>query len=143
MLITPTNIIGNIESDFKWGSNLALSQFPPTSNVIFQIELTMNEKGACYTTDLSKFVETIIHLLDDAIIQCHQIRPAQVYLLSKLTFPPELCLSTVGLLDDNIVDAKHKLTVAYNRSIILLEAYAKEYNKYLELYNLNVEEYIQ
>ncbi|KAK0159286.1 hypothetical protein PV328_010182 [Microctonus aethiopoides] len=143
MLITPTNTIGNIESDFKWGSNLTLSHFPPTGNVIFQIELTINEKGACYTTDLSQFVKTIIRLLDDAIIQCHQIRPAQVFLLSKLIFPPELCLSTIGLLDDNIVDAKHKLTVAYNRSIILLEAYAKEYNKYLELYNLNVEEYIQ
>ncbi|KAK0162578.1 hypothetical protein PV327_006345 [Microctonus hyperodae] len=142
MLISPMSNIGNIESDFKWGSNLTSSHFAPLGNVIFQIELTMNEESACYTTNLSQFIERILHLLDDAIIQCHQIRPAQVFLLSKLKFPPELCLSTIGLLDENIVDAKHKLTVVYNQSIILLEAYAKEYNQYHELYNLNVEEYI-
>lgn len=80
--------------------------------------------------------------MDDTLTECHRIKQAQTHLLPGLIFPPELYLSSIGLLSPEVCAIRDRLKLAYETSIIPLTAYAHEYNKYLDLYILDVSEYI-
>lgn len=112
-------------------------------NPVFNVQLIMNELGACYSNNWNDFEETIIRLLDDALTQCHQIKQPQILLLPRLIFSPDLSLSAIGLLDERICNVRNRLITAYQKAIIPLKDYANEYDKYTELYMLDIEDYIR
>lgn len=87
--------------------------------------------------------ETIVTLYDNALTSCHQIRQIHSFLLPALKFPPDLFLSSVGLLEEYVCLIRDRLKIAYQKCSMLLKAYAREYTTYLDFYNLNVTEYIQ
>lgn len=87
--------------------------------------------------------EAIITLYDNAIAACHQVRQVHPFLLPALKFPADLHLSSVGLLEENVCQVRDRLRVAYEKSVIPLKAYAREYHKYLDIYNLDVAKYVE
>ncbi|XP_044001574.1 dynein axonemal heavy chain 1-like [Aphidius gifuensis] len=142
LLETPTVSIMNVHPDFVWGNNLVDTQFPSAMNPIFRVELQIDAHGGIYLTDLLNFQKIIIERLDDAVIQSHYIKQVHPFLLQDLKFSPSLYLSSIGLLSEEVCQTRDRLKVAYEKSLIPLGAYAKEYNKYLDLYILDVTEYI-
>nr|XP_012140860.1 PREDICTED: dynein heavy chain 1, axonemal [Megachile rotundata] len=87
--------------------------------------------------------EIIVAMYDNALSLCHQIKQLHVFLLPALKFPPDLFLSSVGLLEEHVCQIRERLKIAYRKSTILLRAYAVEFLSYLEFYNLNVAQYIE
>ncbi|XP_043269180.1 dynein axonemal heavy chain 1-like [Venturia canescens] len=103
----------------------------------------MNESGAFYSKNLETFESVIVSLFDNALIQCHKIRQAHPLFLTGLKFPTDLYLSSVGLLEQSVCNIRDRLIRAYKQSVIPLLAYAQQYNKYLDLHELDVAEYIR
>nr|XP_046487754.1 dynein axonemal heavy chain 1-like [Neodiprion pinetum] len=143
MLETPALCTLDVCDDFVWGDNLVITQFKPSNYPIFNIELRMDESGAVYSTNLDQFRTTIIHLFDNALTMCHQIRQVHPFLLRHLKFPADLLLCSVGLLEKPVCDVRDRLNLIYSKALIPLKAYAKEFQKYLEFYMLPVTQYIK
>ncbi|XP_024940673.1 dynein heavy chain 1, axonemal [Cephus cinctus] len=138
MLETPALCTLNVDDDFSWGSDLMDTQFKPAVNPVFNIQLTMNMESAYYSTDPLLFEKVIVSLFDNALRLCHQIRQVHPFLLTNLKFPQDLFLSSVGLMEELVRNARERLQLAYRKSLIPLNAYCKEYNQFLTLYSLDV-----
>lgn len=55
MLETPALCTLNVDENFVWGSDLVNTQFRPSVNPIFNIDIMVNDNGAYYSTDLESF----------------------------------------------------------------------------------------
>lgn len=75
-------------------------------------------------------------------MMCHKVKNPRATLLPGLIFPPESYLSATGLLDDAVCDIRARLTQAYQRVLIPLRGYAREFDKYIEFYKMDIDEYI-
>ncbi|KYM92457.1 Dynein heavy chain 1, axonemal [Atta colombica] len=143
ILETPALCTLNVDENFVWGDDLINTHFKSPVNPIFIIDIAMNDKTAYYLTDLELFVEIIIAILDNSLKQCQQIGKIHPFLLPFLKFPKDLYLSSVDLLEEQVCEVRERLRTAYQKSIISLKAYVKEYQQYLEFYKLDVEKYVE
>ncbi|KZC03876.1 Dynein heavy chain 1, axonemal [Dufourea novaeangliae] len=141
-LENPALCVLGVDESFTWGSNFVKSQFTSTYPPLFNIEIQMNNEVAYYSTDPDQFGITIVSLYDTALGACHQIRQVHPFLLPALKFPADVFLSSVGLLEDQVCDIRNRLTLAYQKSTVPLKAYAREFHRFLELFNLNIANYI-
>lgn len=85
----------------------------------------------------------MLKLFDEALTQTHQIRQVHPLLLANLKFPPDLYLSSVGLLADEVCHIRNRFLLAYDRALIPLKAYAKEFDVHVNLYTLHIHDYIK
>ncbi|KAK2581762.1 hypothetical protein KPH14_002241 [Odynerus spinipes] len=143
VLEAPGICVLSVEEDFVWGENLVDTQFGCTAFPIFDIDLTMNNEGAYYSTEPDLFEKAIIFIFDNSLTLCHQIRQVHPFLLLYLKFPTELFLSSVGLLEERVCRIRDRLSHIYHKAAIPLKAYAKEYYKHLALFELDVVKYIE
>ncbi|XP_011707083.1 PREDICTED: dynein heavy chain 1, axonemal-like, partial [Wasmannia auropunctata] len=143
LLETPALCTLNVDENFVWGDDLVNTHFKSPVNPIFNIEIAMNAETAYYLTDLESFEEIIVAILDNSLSQCHKIRQVHPFLLPFLKFPKDLYLSSVGLLEKQVCEVRERLRTAYQKSVIPLKAYAREYQQYLGIYKLDVEKYVE
>ncbi|XP_032680816.1 dynein heavy chain 1, axonemal [Odontomachus brunneus] len=143
MLIAPAKCALNVNEDFVWGTDLINTQFKSSAHPVFNIDILMNDETVYYSSDLQSFEEVIINLLDDSLSQCHQVKQLHSFLLPSLEFLQDLFLSSVGLMEKQVCEARDRLRVAYGKSIIPLKAYANEYRQYLDFFTLNVDKYMK
>jgi len=87
--------------------------------------------------------EVLLKLFDEVLKQTHQIRQVHPLLLSNLRFPRDLCLSSVGLMAEEVCQIRNRFLLAYQKACIPLKAYAKEFDGHVNLYTLNIPEYIK
>ncbi|XP_076646459.1 dynein axonemal heavy chain 1 [Halictus rubicundus] len=142
-LVNPALCVLGIEKPYVWGENFVDSPFKSLYQPIFNIEVQMTEKEPVYSTAPEQFAEAIVELYDNAVASSHQIRQIHPFLLPALKFPNDIFLSSVGLLDEQVCWVRERLMLAYMTSSIPLNAYAAEFNRFLELYNLDVAKYIE
>lgn len=84
----------------------------------------------------------MLKLFDDALRQTHQVRQVHPLLLNNLRFDKKLYLSSVGLLADEVCSIRNRFMLAYEKSLIPLKAYAKEFDVHIALYTMDVQQYI-
>ncbi|XP_066590873.1 dynein axonemal heavy chain 1-like [Prorops nasuta] len=142
MLEEPSLCTMNVAKEFMWGENLVDSQFLAATGPVFNIDLAMTDQGAYYATDLEAFLDSIIFLYDNALTMCHQIKQVHPSLLTHLKFPADLCLSSVGLMEEHVCRARDRLRNAYEKAIIPLKAYAFEYMRHLNLFTLDIDGHV-
>ncbi|KAF7272031.1 hypothetical protein GWI33_015147, partial [Rhynchophorus ferrugineus] len=143
MVETPCLPCLSADDDFLWGNDLINSPFISHVSPIFSLQLKMDENGAFYSTPPENFAEVLLKLFDEALRQTHQIRQVHPLLLSNLRFPADLCLSSVGLLADEVCHIRNRFLLAYKKALIPLKAYAKEYDVHVNLYTLNIPDFIK
>ncbi|XP_011146850.2 dynein heavy chain 1, axonemal-like, partial [Harpegnathos saltator] len=158
MLTAPAARTLNVNEDFVWGTDLINTQFKSPANPIFNVDILMNNETVYYSTDPKSFEkmnrrissalyidfqEIIVTLLDNTLSECHRVKQVHPFLLPFLKFPKDLFLSSVGLLEEKVCEARDRLRIAYKKSVIPLKAYANEYRQYLEFFTLNVEQYMK
>ncbi|KAG5868936.1 Dynein heavy chain 1, partial [Gonioctena quinquepunctata] len=132
-----------VQDDFVWGTKLNNSPFTSRAMPLFNVQLKMNENGVFYSTQPESFRVVLLRLYDEALRQTHQIKQVHPFLLSNLRFPKDLNLSSVGLLAEEICSIRERFLIAYEKSVIPLLAYAEEFKIYVDLYTMDVNEYIE
>lgn len=89
------------------------------------------------------FQKVLLKLYDGALRQTHTINQVHPFLLSNLRFPPDLFLSSVGLMDEEVCALRDRFLTGYKQALIPLKAYADEWKLHLELYTMDVNAYIE
>lgn len=60
------------------------------------------------------------------------------FVMKKLFFGGNLMLQSVNKFEPEVIKLREKISNALKQAITTLKAYAAEYEKYLELYNLDI-----
>ncbi|XP_063895398.1 dynein axonemal heavy chain 1 [Helicoverpa armigera] len=132
------------DDDYEWDSNdLINSPFRSPTVTLFYFHLMMNERGPYYTTDPAQFEVVIQRLFREMLYRCHFIPQVHPMIMTGLVFDKELFLTSIGLMEPNVVDYRERLLKAYRKAIIPLKAYMRQYACYREIYMLNIEEYVE
>ncbi|GJQ83086.1 DNAH1, partial [Trypoxylus dichotomus] len=143
LIESPCQCCLSCEEGFEWGFDLINSPFRSSVPTIFALQLYMNDDGAYYSVDPDLFPKTLLTIYDSALALTHTIKQVHPLLLTNLKFPADLCLSSVGLLEDFVCKLRDSFMTCYQKAIIPLKAYAKEYNIHLDLFKMDVNSYVE
>ncbi|CAK1542459.1 unnamed protein product [Leptosia nina] len=131
------------EEDYEWDpEDLINSPFRSTTT-LFYFHLMMAEDGPYYTTPPEQFEAVIQRLFREMLYRCHFIPQVHPMIMTGLVFDKELFLTSIGLMEPNVVDYRERLLKAYRKAIIPLKAYMRQYECYREIYVLDIEEYVE
>ncbi|XP_045539469.1 dynein axonemal heavy chain 1 [Papilio machaon] len=141
---TPCLVTYSCEDDYEWdSSDLINSPFTSHTPPLFYFHLMMNEEGPYYTTPPEQFEIVIQRLFREMLYRCHFIPQVHPMILTGLVFDNELVLTSIGLMEPNVVDYRERLLKAYRKAIIPLKAYMRQYEEYRDIFLLSIEEYVE
>ncbi|XP_041639844.1 dynein heavy chain 1, axonemal [Cheilinus undulatus] len=129
--------------DLVWGNNLNHSPYKPKKNPLFLVDLVLDQTGVHYSTPLENFETSIINLFDKGISATHDVPGVEKHVMTNLLFGDDLLLESVGLWEPEVTEMREKIRSALIKAVIPLRAYAAEYEKHLELHNLDIETYLK
>lgn len=143
-LCEPCTTFQTIAADFEWDDDLQSSPFVPPGRTypVFLVTLQINRLGAVYSTPPQDFAPSVIQAFDDAIRQTHFIEIIDRSVMTNLIFANGMYLSSLGLQSDGISVQRERLRLCYERATIPLNAYARKFDKFVEIHELNVESYM-
>lgn len=128
--------------DFVWGNDLITSHYKPKKNPIFLVDLVLDESGVHYSTPLENFSASTVNLFDNSIMCTRSVPLLNRFVLQKLFMVGEPLLESVHLEEPQITELRENIRNVLIQATIPLRAYAAEYEKYLELHNLDIQAYI-
>ena len=143
LLCKPCECLFNIDNDFVWGCDLISSSFQSKCSSVFSMILNIDTNGTSYSTDPNAVESEIVKIFESTVLALHEIPQIDPFLVTRLTFDRNIKMSSIGLLDDKIQDRINYLQLCYQKSLIPLLAYAKEFEHYVEFKNMNLNEYLK
>ncbi|XP_060806154.1 dynein axonemal heavy chain 1-like [Amyelois transitella] len=130
--------------DYEWdSSDLINTPFRSPTPTLFYFHLMINADGPFYTTDPAQFEIVIQRLFREMLYRCHFIPQVHPMIMTGLVFDKELFLTSIGLMEPNVVDYRERLLVAYRKAVIPLLAYLRQYECYTDIFMLDTEEYVE
>ncbi|XP_060076356.1 dynein axonemal heavy chain 1-like, partial [Ylistrum balloti] len=132
-----------LEDNFVWGPDFITSTYKPKKNALFLVDLILDPQGVHYSTNLNSFETMLIGLFDKGIQSTQNIPQLEKYILEDIFWSGTPLLESVGEHEPPVEELRHNIINAINRALIPLKAYAREYEKHLELMNLDINKYIQ
>lgn len=85
----------------------------------------------------------LLTIYDNGLRQTHEVKMVDPFLLEGLKFAKDLLLSSVGLMEEGICILRERIRFAYEKAIIPLIAYAREYDQFVDLFNLVIPQYVE
>lgn len=110
---------------------------------MFFLDLAMDKDCVCYSTDLENFEQVVCGLFDKGVACTKNVPQLEKMVMKKLFWSGTPLLETVGENEPPVVEMRESIRKAIRQSIIPLKAYAKQYEKYLGLFNLDISEYLR
>lgn len=135
----------NVSDDYEWMDDDLVNSPFHTDSFIFKISLNIDndQKLPIYSIpDLQngRLEREILEMYNACILTTHDIPQIDPYLMKKLKFDVKnLKLSSIGFLDIHIQNQILQLKKSYSKCLIPLYAYARKYEKFIELKCLNVQ----
>ncbi|CAG9797357.1 unnamed protein product [Chironomus riparius] len=147
-LCRPCECLLNISNDYEWMDDDLLNSPFHSENFIFKISLNIDNerKMPIYSTfelQNGRLEREILEMYYKCILTTHDIPQIDPYLMKELKFDVEnLKLSSIGILDVEIQNQILQLTESYRKCLIPLYAYARKYEKFVELKCLDVQSFV-
>ena len=107
------------------------------------IDLALEKSVVHYSTELESFEKTVIALFDKGIFATKNVPQLEKMVLQELFWSGTPLLEAVGENEPEVVQLRELIRKAIKKSMIPLRAYAKQYEQYLELYNLDINTYLK
>ncbi|XP_029358997.1 dynein heavy chain 1, axonemal [Echeneis naucrates] len=126
----------------RWGSNLITSQYKPKIKPLFLVDLVLDQNGVFYSTPLENLVKSILNLFDMSITTTYHIPLLDKLVMQEMFIGDIPSLQSVDLWEPEVTELRDMVRNALFQATIPLRAYAAEYEKYLELYNMDIETFI-
>ncbi|XP_063282706.1 dynein axonemal heavy chain 1 [Pelobates fuscus] len=143
MILDASYSILSCAENLEWGGDLVNSPYKPRKNPIFLLDLVLDSAGVHFSTPLENFEVVLMTLFDKGIIATHSIPQLEKFVLENLFISGTPLLESVGLHEPPVEEMRKNIHTAIQKAMIPLKAYAKEYEKYLELNNTDVETFIK
>ena len=103
----------------------------------------MDKDGVGYSTELESFEQSVCGLFDKGISCTKNVPQLEKMVMRRLFWSGTPLLETVGENEPGVVEMREAIRKAIQQSIIPLKAYAQQYVKHLELFNLDINEYLR
>ncbi|XP_026529026.1 dynein heavy chain 1, axonemal [Notechis scutatus] len=124
--------------NMMWGDDLVNSPYKPRKNPLFIIDLALDSFGVHFSTPLENFETSIISLFNKGILATHSIPQLEKYVLENMFICGTPLLESVGLNEPAVIELRNTICTCIRKALIPLQAYAKNYEKYLELNNRDI-----
>nr|XP_013047409.2 dynein axonemal heavy chain 1 isoform X1 [Anser cygnoides]XP_047928500.1 dynein axonemal heavy chain 1 isoform X1 [Anser cygnoides]XP_047928502.1 dynein axonemal heavy chain 1 isoform X1 [Anser cygnoides]XP_047928506.1 dynein axonemal heavy chain 1 isoform X1 [Anser cygnoides] len=129
----------NCSEDMEWGDDLINSSYRPQRNPIFVIDLVLDDGGVHFSPSLESFEESLLSLFDKGILVTHTVPQLEKYVIENILITGTPLLDSVGLHEPEVEELRETLWSAIQKTLILLQAYARKYKKFLELNNNDIQ----
>uniref|UniRef100_UPI00398EE5C8 dynein axonemal heavy chain 1 isoform X2 n=1 Tax=Pristiophorus japonicus TaxID=55135 RepID=UPI00398EE5C8 len=128
--------------DMKWGENLIDSNFKPRKLPIFILDLNLDSSGVYFSTALERFRTVILTLFDKAITATQHVPHIEKFVLEEMFQSGTPLLESVWHNEPPVQELRNTIKNAIEQALIPLRSYAKEFEKYKELNELNIGKYV-
>ncbi|XP_042305771.1 dynein axonemal heavy chain 1 isoform X2 [Sceloporus undulatus] len=128
----------NCPEKMEWGSDLVNSPYRPRKNPLFIIDLVLDNSGVHFSTPLENFETSVVSLFNKGILATHTIPQLEKYVLENIFICGTPLLESVGINEPAVVELRNTICTCICKALIPLQAYAKNYEKYLELNNRDI-----
>uniref|UniRef100_H0V0D2 Dynein axonemal heavy chain 1 n=1 Tax=Cavia porcellus TaxID=10141 RepID=H0V0D2_CAVPO len=129
--------------DMVWGEDLMNSPYRPKKNPLFIMDLVLDSSGVHYSTPLEQFETSLLNIFDKGILATHSVPQLEKLVMEDLFISGDPLLESVGLHEPLVEELRAIIVNAMHKAMIPLQAYAKEYRKYLELNNSDVATFLK
>ncbi|AWP03287.1 putative dynein heavy chain 1 axonemal [Scophthalmus maximus] len=128
--------------DLVWGNDLISSPYKPKKNPLFLVDLVLDQTEVHYSTPVEKFATSVVNLFDKGILATYNVSELDKFVMQKLFIGDDPLLVSVTLWETKVTELREKIRNALIKAAIPLVAYAAEYEEHLELYNLDMETFL-
>ncbi|XP_076467072.1 dynein axonemal heavy chain 1-like isoform X2 [Babylonia areolata] len=143
MVVDACHSVLPLSEDFTWGPDIIISPYKPKKNALFLVDLLLDNQGVHYSTSLPSFETTLISLFDKGILSTHNVPQLEKYILEDIFWSGTPLLESVGEHEPQVEQLRETVRLSIQKALIPLKAYAREYEKYLELMNIDINQYIK
>ncbi|XP_013988847.1 dynein axonemal heavy chain 1 isoform X2 [Salmo salar] len=143
LLLDACHSVLHCPQDLTWGSNLINSPYKPKKSPLFLVDLVLDVTGVHYSTPLENFETSIITLFDKGILSTHNVPQLDKFVMQKMFISGTPLLESVGLWEPAVAELRERVRAALRQAAIPLRAYAREYERYLELHNSDIETFLK
>uniref|UniRef100_A0A8C4M1C9 Dynein axonemal heavy chain 1 n=1 Tax=Equus asinus TaxID=9793 RepID=A0A8C4M1C9_EQUAS len=126
-----------------WGEDLINSPYRPRKNPLFIVDLVLDSSGVHYSTPLEQFETSLLNLFDKGILATHAVPQLEKLVMEDIFISGDPLLESVGLHEPLVEELRAVIANAMRKAMIPLQAYAKEYRKYLELNNNDIATFLK
>ena len=103
----------------------------------------MESNAVTYSTSPGNFEPSVIGCFDKGIQATKNVPQLEKLVMERLFWSGTPLLESVGENESEVKQMREAIRQAIQRAIVPLKAYAKEYEKYLELFNLDIKKYLE
>ncbi|XP_072576883.1 dynein axonemal heavy chain 1 isoform X1 [Vulpes vulpes] len=129
--------------DMVWVEDLINSPYRPRKNPLFIVDLVLDGSGVHYSTPLEHFETSLLNLFDKGILATHAVPQLEKLVMEDIFISGDPLLESVGLHEPLVEELRAIITNAVRKAMIPLQAYAREYQKYLELNNNDIATFLK
>ncbi|KAM7230116.1 hypothetical protein CapIbe_018833 [Capra ibex] len=129
--------------DMVWGEDLINSPYRPRKNPLFIVDLMLDTSGVHYSTPLEQFETSLLTLFDKGILATHTVPQLEKLVMEDIFISGDPLLESVGLHEPLVEELRAVIANAVRKAMIPLQAYAREFKKYLELNNNDVNTFLK
>ncbi|XP_032448113.1 dynein heavy chain 1, axonemal [Lynx canadensis] len=129
--------------DMVWGEDFINSPYRPRKNPLFIVDLVLDSSGVHYSTSLEQFETSLLNLFDKGILATHTVPQLEKLVMEDIFISGDPLLESVGLHEPLVEELRAVIANAVRKAMIPLQAYAREYQKYLELNNNDITTFLK
>ncbi|NXE09964.1 DYH1 protein, partial [Lophotis ruficrista] len=133
----------NCSKDMEWGDDLINSPYRPQWNPLFAVDLVLDSSGVHFSPPVESFEKSLMSLFDKGILVTHTVPQLEKYVLENMLITDTPVLDSVGLHEPEVEEQREAMRSAIQQAVIPLQAYAKRYEKFLELNNNDIEYFLR
>ncbi|XP_038627172.1 dynein heavy chain 1, axonemal [Tachyglossus aculeatus] len=129
--------------DMKWCGNLIESPYQPLKHPLFLVDLILDSTGVHFSTPLENFETMVISVFDKGVIATYCVPQLEKFVMEDMLISDTLLLESVSLSESSVEELRSLIFNAISKAKFPLMAYAKEYEKYLELNNNEIDVFLK
>ncbi|SPP86127.1 dynein heavy chain 1, axonemal [Drosophila guanche] len=131
-----------LRASYKWTSNYIDTEFP-FHRPVFAMTLGINEnRKVFYSTNPDEFQPALMDIYKRGLEKTSGVRMIDASLMTFLKFAPNMYILTVELIEDKFLVQNELMRQCYAKAVLPLKAYARMYEKFIDFYLLDINEYM-
>ncbi|XP_037958517.1 dynein heavy chain 1, axonemal-like [Teleopsis dalmanni] len=133
-----------LPTDYEWPHNEFIVSKFQWAEPIFSLEIIIDKnRKVYYSTAPELFETTLCQIFQDTVRSIGRIRCIDAKTMLKLRFPPNNYLMTIELAVELYMKSLDDLKLSYIKAILPLKSYCKQYERFVDICVLNVNEYMK
>uniref|UniRef100_A0A1A9WUA8 Dynein heavy chain linker domain-containing protein n=1 Tax=Glossina brevipalpis TaxID=37001 RepID=A0A1A9WUA8_9MUSC len=133
----------NIPTDYKWTNDYIETEFPYPKAIFSLILSVSDDEKVVFNTNPKEFQTSMKEIFKKSLEKTNAVRCIDAETLFNLRFAPNLYILTVELIEELYLECDELMQKCYSKAIIPLISYSHKYDRFINFYLLNNQQYMQ